>query len=57
MENSTQKGNWSQFIKMLGPGLLFAGSAVGVSHLVQATKAGASYGFGLLWLVILIHLV
>ncbi len=57
MENSTQKGNWSQFIKMLGPGLLFAGSAVGVSHLVQATKAGAGFGFGLLWLVILIHLV
>lgn len=57
MENSNQKRDWSQFFKMLGPGLLFAGSAVGVSHLVQATQAGASYGFGLLWLVILIHLV
>ena len=57
MDNSTQKGKSLSFIKMLGPGLLFAGSAVGVSHLVQATQAGASYGFGLLWLVLLIHFV
>ncbi len=28
----------------LGPGLLFAGSAVGVSHLVQSTRAGAEFG-------------
>jgi Mn2+/Fe2+ NRAMP family transporter len=46
-----------KFIKMLGPGLLFAGAAVGVSHLVQGTRAGADYGFGLLWVVFLIHLV
>ena len=26
--------------KSLGPGLLFAGAAVGVSHLVQSTRAG-----------------
>ncbi|MFT5832620.1 MAG: Mn2+/Fe2+ NRAMP family transporter [Cognaticolwellia sp.] len=52
-----KKGKWSQFLKMLGPGLLFAGSAVGVSHLIQATQAGANYGYGLLWLVILIHFV
>lgn len=57
MKHSIQQGNSLQFIKMLGPGLLFAGSAVGVSHLVQATQAGASYGFGLLWLVLLIHFV
>ena len=42
---------------MLGPGLLFAGAAVGVSHLVQATRAGAEYGFGLLWIVLLIHFI
>lgn len=35
-------------LKVLGPGLLFAGAAVGVSHLVQSTRAGASYGFELL---------
>lgn len=56
-KDDSKKQNWSQFLKMLGPGLLFAGSAVGVSHLIQATQAGASFGYGLLWLVILIHLV
>jgi len=46
-----------RFIKKLGPGLLFAGAAIGVSHLVQSTRAGADYGFGLLWALLLIHLV
>lgn len=41
--------------KSLGPGLLFAGAAIGVSHLVQSTKAGGIYGFGLLWALIFIH--
>jgi len=39
--------------KSLGPGLLFAGAAVGVSHLVQSTWAGANFGFGLLWVLLL----
>ncbi|MFY0672318.1 MAG: Nramp family divalent metal transporter [Bacteroidia bacterium] len=37
----------------LGPGFLYAGAAVGVSHLVQSTKAGAGYGFSLLIVVVL----
>lgn len=41
------------FLKALGPGLIMAGAAVGVSHLVQATRAGAEYGFLLLGLVLL----
>ncbi len=40
-------------IKKLGPGLLFAGAAIGVSHLVQSTKAGAEFGFGLIWALLL----
>ncbi|MEN8149280.1 MAG: divalent metal cation transporter [Planctomycetota bacterium] len=40
------------FLKALGPGLLWAGAAVGVSHLVQSTRAGAEFGFSLLLLVI-----
>lgn len=43
--------------RSLGPGLMWAGTAVGVSHLVQSTRAGASYGLTLLWLVIVVHLV
>jgi Mn2+/Fe2+ NRAMP family transporter len=44
-------------LRSLGPGLLFAGAAVGVSHLVQSTKAGAEFGFGLLWALLLANLV
>ncbi|MCX2681165.1 Nramp family divalent metal transporter [Galbibacter sp. EGI 63066] len=44
------------FLKKLGPGLLFAGAAIGVSHLVQSTRAGADYGYGLLWALFLVHL-
>ena len=40
------------FWKALGPGLLWAGAAVGVSHLVQSTRAGASFGLGLIGIVI-----
>lgn len=40
-------------LRSLGPGLLFAGAAVGVSHLVQSTRAGADFGFGLLWALLL----
>ncbi len=46
--------NW---FKKLGPGLLFAGAAIGVSHLVQSTRSGADFGFGLLWALGLIHIV
>jgi len=46
-----------KFLQKLGPGLLFAGAAVGVSHLVQSTKAGAHFGFGLLWALLLINLI
>ena len=42
-------GKVNDFLKKLGPGLLFAGTAIGVSHLVQSTKAGAEFGFGLTW--------
>ena len=44
------------FLKKLGPGLLFAGAAIGVSHLVQSTRAGADFGLGLLWALLLVNL-
>ncbi len=44
-------------LKKLGPGFLFAGAAIGVSHLVQSTRAGADFGFGLLWALLLINLI
>lgn len=43
-------------LKKIGPGLLFAGAAIGVSHLVQSTRAGAEFGFGLIWALLLVNL-
>ncbi len=45
--------NQSSFWKSFGPGLLWAGAAIGVSHLVQSTRAGAVAGFGLAGTILL----
>ncbi|UJP05373.1 MAG: divalent metal cation transporter [Nitrosomonas sp.] len=47
----------NQFLSRLGPGLLYAGAAVGVSHLVQSTQAGGMFGFELIIAIIIIHLI
>lgn len=46
--------NW---LGRLGPGMMLAAAAVGVSHLVQSTRAGADYGLSFSWLIILIVIV
>jgi len=43
----------SSWLLVLGPGILFASTSIGVSHLVQSTRAGADYSLGLLWAVVL----
>lgn len=43
-------------LKNIGPGLLFAGAAIGVSHLVQSTRTGADFGFGLVWALLLVNI-
>jgi Mn2+/Fe2+ NRAMP family transporter len=40
---------WTSF----GPGLLWAAAAIGVSHLVQSTRAGADAGLGLVGVILL----
>lgn len=47
----------NHFLSRLGPGLLYAGAAVGVSHLVQSTQAGGMFGFELIIAIIIIHAV
>lgn len=42
----------NNFLQTLGPGILFASTAIGVSHLVQSTKAGANYGFTLILFIL-----
>ncbi|KEQ56231.1 hypothetical protein AAA799E16_01626 [Marine Group I thaumarchaeote SCGC AAA799-E16] len=47
----------SHFSKTAGPGILFACTAIGVSHLVQSTRAGADYGLLILGFVIVVTLL
>lgn len=42
----------ASWLGRLGPGLLFAATAVGVSHLVQSTRAGAEFGLTLAVLIL-----
>jgi len=42
-----------RYLMALGPGILFASTCIGVSHLVQSTRAGADYGFALVAAIIL----
>jgi Mn2+/Fe2+ NRAMP family transporter len=49
--------NIRDFFRILGPGLMYAGAAVGVSHLVQSTRAGAAYGFDLLLIVVVVNVI
>ncbi len=44
-------------LAQFGPGLLYAGAAVGVSHLVQSTRAGAEFGLQLLAVIILVNVI
>lgn len=46
----------ASLLKALGPGLLVACAAIGGSHLVWSTRAGAEFGWQLLWLVLLANL-
>jgi len=52
-----QKSVFNDLMSKIGPGLLYAGAAVGVSHLVQSTRAGGMFGFDLLIAIVIIHLI
>ncbi|MEM7079262.1 MAG: divalent metal cation transporter [Pseudomonadota bacterium] len=47
----------SKLLGRLGPGILFAGAAIGTSHLVQSTRAGALFGLGFLGVIVLANVV
>lgn len=40
----------------MGPGLLYAAAAIGVSHVVQSTRAGAQFGHSLIWAILFANL-
>lgn len=47
----------NRYLMALGPGILFASTCIGVSHLVQSTRAGADYGFALLFAIIIANVL
>jgi Mn2+/Fe2+ NRAMP family transporter len=51
--NDARRPGLNYVLSILGPGILYAGAAVGISHLVQATRAGAVYGLGMTSLILL----
>jgi Mn2+/Fe2+ NRAMP family transporter len=42
---------------MAGPGLIFTGAAIGTSHLVQSTRAGAMFGAALIGVIVLANVL
>ncbi|WP_087019553.1 NRAMP family divalent metal transporter [Thaumasiovibrio subtropicus] len=54
--DTSAKSGISQLIRSLGPGIMMAAAAVGGSHLVASTKAGAIYGWQLAALILLVNL-
>lgn len=53
----TQQNSLGGLLRAIGPGILMAGAAIGVSHVVQSTRAGASYGLEIIWLVLLVNIL
>ena len=46
-----------KLFSLLGPGILWAATSIGVSHIVQATRAGADFGYALLGFILLAHVI
>lgn len=64
MDNSEVKPlsiNWTAQlalgIQAMGPGVLMAAAAIGASHLVSSTRAGAEFGWQLAWVILGVNLL
>ncbi len=49
---NSQSRSFRQVLKSIGPGLLFASAAIGTSHLVLSTRAGANHGMIFFWIIL-----
>ena len=56
VSNSVEKSTWATKFAALGPGIVMASAAVGGSHIIASTQAGAIYGWELVTIVILANL-
>lgn len=55
MEFNSPRGKIRDVVRSLGPGVMMATAAVGGSHLVSSTKAGAIYGWQLAIVILLVN--
>lgn len=46
-----EKSSLSTKLKSMGPALIIVGSFIGPGSITSSTKAGANYGFSLIWCV------
>ncbi|MFZ7235312.1 NRAMP family divalent metal transporter [Avibacterium gallinarum] len=53
MTTNTTKTGWTTKFSSLGPGILMASAAIGGSHIIASTQAGAIYGWQLAIIIIL----
>lgn len=44
--------NIKKTVQLLGPGLVFASSSIGTSHLILSTRAGAHHGMVFFWIIL-----
>lgn len=49
--------SWKSRLGALGPGILMATAAIGGSHLVASTQAGALFGWQLFWLILAVNVL
>jgi Mn2+/Fe2+ NRAMP family transporter len=47
----------SRFFASLGPGIMVSATAIGLSHIVLAPIAGARFGYALIWVVVVAHVL
>ena len=53
---SEPRSTWRSKLQAIGPGVLMASAAVGGSHIIASTQAGAIYGWQLAMIVVLVNL-
>ncbi|MFZ7343675.1 NRAMP family divalent metal transporter [Avibacterium volantium] len=56
MQTDKSNNGWKSRFQALGPGILMASAAVGGSHIIASTQAGAIYGWQLAIIIILANL-
>lgn len=56
MNTNTSPSTWQRRLRAMGPGIMMASAAVGGSHIIASTQAGALYGWQLALIIILANL-